>query len=96
MMIADCHTSMKQQKQYFSKMDDKLSKEHAELVSRALKEKSNIQHVQRKLDVRNHCRAQILYLVGDEAPDHIMDDFLVRHKMSTSKSKKIQHIPYLL
>ena len=96
MMVADCHTSMKEQKQYFNKMDDKLGHEHAELVASALKEKVNIQNVQQKLDLRNHCRAQILYLVGDESPDHIMDDMLARHQISSGEKKKIQHIPYLL
>ena len=96
MMVVDCHTSMSQQKQYFDKMEDKLAHEHSKLVARALKEKEHIMNVQKKLDVRSHCRSQILYLLGDESPDHIMDDMLVRHEITSTQKKKIQHIPYLL
>jgi len=96
MMVADCHSSMVQQKSYFEKAGDHLTKEHAALVAKAVKEQQNIKEAQRKLDVRSHCREQILYLIGQSAPDHILEDMLIRHDRTSLEKKKIQHIPYLM
>eukprot|EP00944_MAST-04C_sp_MAST-4C-sp1_P005115 g5115.t1 len=96
MMVADCHSSMVQQKHYFEKAGDHLTKEHAALVATAVKEQESIKEAQRKLDVRSHCREQILYLIGQSAPDHILEDMLIRHDRTSLEKKKIQHIPYLM
>ena len=95
-VVADCHSSMVQQKSYFEKAGDHLTKEHAALVAKAVKEQQNIKEAQRKLDVRSHCREQILYMIGQSAPDHILEDMLIRHDRTSLEKKKIQHIPYLM
>ena len=61
-----------------------------------VKEQENIKEAQRKLDVRSHCREQILYMIGQSAPDHILEDMLIRHDRTSLEKKKYNYIPCLM
>lgn len=93
-MVGDCHESLKKQRDYFNSTDSSFQLKHTKYVQMALKAKEAIVSTQAKLDVRDKCRKQILYLVGDEAPGHVLNDMRIRHELTSKQPRKIQHIPY--
>ena len=93
-MVGDCHESLKKQREYFNSTDSSIELKHTQYVQMALKAKDAIKVTQGKLDVRDKCRKQILYMVGDETPGHVVQDMKIRHEMTSKQPRKIQHIPY--
>eukprot|EP00505_MAST-04D_sp_SCG-Rhode-Island_P000561 Stramenopile-MAST_4_protein_561 len=94
-MVGDCHDSLKKQADYFKSSDLQVHLKHTHFVRSALQAQKKIKETQARLDARNHCREQMLQLVGAPAtPLHVIDDMVIRHDKQQFAPKKIQHLPH--
>merc|ERR1712159_434991 len=94
-MVGDCHDSLKKQADYFKSSDLQNHLKHTNFVRSAMQAQKKIKETQARLDVRSHCREQMLQLVGaPSTPLHVVDDMVIRHDKQQFAPKKIQHLPH--